>query len=115
MASIGIYLGLNDTCIGVWKNGKVEIIENSGGERTTPAMVLFTESEILIGESAKAQIVRNPSNTIYGIRKLIGRKFNDIVVQNFMKTIPYKIEKDKNSDRPKIIVEYLGEKQSFLP
>ena len=113
--SIGIYLGLNDACVGVWKNNKVVIIENDDGVRTTPATVSFTESELLIGQSAKNQIDENPSNTIYGIRKIIGRNFNDIVVQNFMKTIPYKIEKDENSDRPKIIVEYLGEKQSFLP
>ncbi len=115
MASIGIYLGINDTCVGVWEHKKVEIIPNGLGYRTTPAMVSFTERERLIGTAAKNHQVENPSNTIYGIRKIIGRKFNDIVVQNFMKTIPYKIEKDKNSDRPMIIVQYKGEKKSYYP
>jgi L1 cell adhesion molecule like protein len=112
--AVGIDLGTTYSCVGTWKNNQVEIISNDQGNRTTPSYVAFTETERLIGDSAKNQASRNPENTIFDAKRLIGRKFNDPVVQSDMKLWPFKIVK-KDGDRPAIQVEYKGETKEFFP
>ena len=95
MVAIGIDLGTTSSCVGIWQNDRVEIISNDQGNRTTPSYVSFNDKERLIGDSAKNQESMNPKNTLYDAKRLIGRKFNDAVVQNDMETWPFKvIEKD---------------------
>ena len=117
---VGIYLGPNDSSIAVWWNWKAEIIPNDNSSkdsagRTTPSVVSFTKNERLVGEGAKNNIIKNPKNTIYGIREIIGKKFDEPEVQNFIKKVPFKIEKDSKTNKPKIIVEFRNEIKSYYP
>ena len=113
MASIGIDLGTTYSCVGVYKNSKVEIIANEQGNRTTPSYVAFTDTERLIGDSAKNQANNNPTNTICDAKRFIGKKFNDQTVQNDMKLLQFSLNnKDGN---PVFDVEYKGEKKQFRP
>ena len=112
---VGIYLGPNDSSIAIWKNNKVNIISNESGERTTPSVVSFTKNERLVGIPAENNKIINPKNTIYGIREIIGKKYDDPDVQKFIYKVPFKIEKDSKKDKPKIIVEYRGETKSYYP
>ena len=112
--SIGIDLGTTFSCIGVWQNGKVEIIPNEMGERTTPSYVSFSGEERYIGEGAKALVVKNPENTIFDSKRLIGRTFSDPIVQNDMKTWPFALKKDYKN-RPKIVVKFQNKTQEFFP
>ncbi len=112
--AIGIDLGTTYSCAGVWRNGKVEIIPNLLGKRTTPSIVSFSNNKILIGNQAKSQTTRNHENTIYEIKRLIGRKFSDKTVEEDMKLWPFIIEKDENNN-PQIIVNYKGEKRKYYP
>ncbi|MEY2341012.1 molecular chaperone DnaK [Acidithiobacillus sp. IBUN Pt1247-S3] len=96
---IGIDLGTTNSCVAVMEGDKVKVIENSEGKRTTPSIIAFSEDgEVLVGESAKRQAVTNPENTIYEVKRLIGRKFDDAEVQKDMKHVPYKIVKSDNGD-----------------
>lgn len=113
--AIGIDLGTTYSCVGVWLNGKVEIIPNDMGERTTPSYVAFTETERLVGDAAKNQITRNPNNTVFDAKRLIGRKFNDPTVQEDIKLWPFKVVKEENGDRPQIVVTFQGQAKKFFP
>eukprot|EP00386_Alphamonas_edax_P013703 GDKI01042274.1.p1 GENE.GDKI01042274.1~~GDKI01042274.1.p1 ORF type:complete len:640 (-),score=317.73 GDKI01042274.1:580-2454(-) len=113
-SAIGIDLGTTYSCVGVWKNDNVEIIANDQGNRTTPSYVAFTDTERLIGDAAKNQVARNPENTVFDAKRLIGRKFSDPAVQSDMKHWPFKVVKDAN-DKPQIQVQYMGESKIFQP
>ena len=112
--AIGIDLGTTYSCVGVWMNGKVEIIPNDMGERTTPSYVAFTETERLVGDAAKNQITRNPTNTVFDAKRLIGRKYEDREVQDDIKLRPFKVVRDDKSDRPQIVVKFKGEEKKFF-
>lgn len=111
--AIGIDLGTTYSCVGVFQHGKVEIIANDQGNRTTPSYVAFTDTERLIGDAAKNQVALNPSNTVFDAKRLIGRKMDDQVVQADMKHWPFKVVGD--GGKPKIQVEYKGEDKTFYP
>lgn len=143
--AVGIDLGTTYSCVGIFQHGKVEIIANDQGNRTTPSYVAFTDTERLIGDAAKNQVAMNPANTVFGkapkktlkkqnknknnhtnptaradfpnsvpdAKRLIGRKFDDTVVQSDMKHWPFKVVND--SSKPKMEVEYKGEIKSFYP
>jgi len=96
---IGIDLGTTNSCVAVMEGGKPKVIENSEGDRTTPSIVAFTkDNEVVVGQSAKRQAVTNPKNTLYAIKRLIGRKFADDVVQKDIDMVPYRIVKADNGD-----------------
>jgi molecular chaperone DnaK len=96
---IGIDLGTTNSCVAIMEGGKPRVIENSEGDRTTPSIVAFSkDSEVLVGQPAKRQAVTNPQNTLFAIKRLIGRKFEDEVVQRDIKMVPYKIVKADNGD-----------------
>ncbi len=96
---IGIDLGTTNSCVAVMEGGTPKVIENSEGDRTTPSIVAFTkDSEVLVGQSAKRQSVTNPDNTVFAVKRLIGRRFDEDVVQLDIDLMPYKIVKAKNGD-----------------
>ena len=96
---IGIDLGTTNSCVAVMDGGKPKVIENSEGARTTPSIVAFTkEDERLIGQPAKRQAVTNPDNTLFAIKRLIGRRFDDPMTKKDMDLVPYEIVKGKNGD-----------------
>jgi molecular chaperone DnaK len=107
---IGIDLGTTNSCVSVLEGGKPKVIENAEGDRTTPSIIAFTnDDEILVGQSAKRQSVTNPHNTLYAVKRLIGRKFKDEVVQKDIKMVPYKIVAADNGDA---WVEVKGDKKA---
>jgi len=110
--AVGIDLGTTYSCVGVWVNDRVEIIANDQGNRTTPSYVAFTDTERLIGDAAKNQVARNPTNTIFDAKRLIGRKFDDPVVQKDMKLWPFKVEAGPDG-KPLIVVKFKGETKKF--
>ena len=111
---IGIDLGTTYSCVAVWQNDRVEVIANDQGNRTTPSVVAFTETERLVGDPAKNQAAMNPENTVFDAKRLIGRKFSDPTVQENMKHWPFKVV-TKGDDKPYIQVTYQGEKKLFTP
>lgn len=107
---IGIDLGTTNSCVSVLEGGKPKVIENAEGDRTTPSIIAFTnDDEILVGQSAKRQAVTNPHNTLFAVKRLIGRKFKDDVVQKDIKMVPYKIVSADNGDA---WVEVKGDKKA---
>jgi len=111
--AIGIDLGTTYSCVGVFQHGKVEIIANDQGNRTTPSYVAFTDTERLIGDAAKNQVAMNPTNTVFDAKRLIGRKFDDPTVTSDRKHWPFEIVNEGN--KPKISVEYKSEQKTFNP
>lgn len=110
---IGIDLGTTYSCVGVYKNGKVEIIPNETGSQITPSVVGFGDEERLVGSGAKNQATVNPEGTVYDVKRLIGRKYNDSSVQSDAKYLPYKLV---NKDgKPYISVNFKGEKKTYSP
>ncbi|XVF83644.1 hypothetical protein PTKIN_Ptkin16aG0506400 [Pterospermum kingtungense] len=110
--TIGIDLGTTYSCVGVWQYNSVEIIPNNQGNRTTPSFVAFTDTERLIGDAAKYQVARNPINTVFDAKRLIGRRFSDPSVQDDLKRWPFKVIAGAG-DKPMIVVNYKGEEKQF--
>ncbi|XP_071446551.1 heat shock 70 kDa protein cognate 4 [Hetaerina americana] len=111
--AVGIDLGTTYSCVGVFQHGKVEIIANDQGNRTTPSYVAFTDTERLIGDAAKNQVAMNPNNTVFDAKRLIGRRFEDASVQSDMKHWPFTVVSD--GGKPKIQIQYKGETKTFFP
>ncbi|KAK9927437.1 hypothetical protein M0R45_024620 [Rubus argutus] len=109
--AIGIDLGTTYSCVGVWQHGRVEIIANDQGNRTTPSYVAFTNNGRLIGDAAKNQVSMNPINTVFDAKRLIGRKFSDASVRNDMKLWPFKVR--GVGDKPMIMVNYNNVEKKF--
>jgi len=112
--AVGIDLGTTYSCVGVYQHGKVEIIANEQGNRTTPSYVGFTDTERLIGDSAKQQVAMNPTNSVFDAKRLIGRDFADPAVQSDSKLWPFRVDADDRG-KPRITVEYMGEEKHFKP
>jgi heat shock protein 5 len=110
---IGIDLGTTYSCVGVYKDGRVEILANDQGNRITPSYVAFTEEERLVGDGAKTQASLNPENTVYDVKRLIGRKYSDKEVQSDKKLLPFSIT--SKGTKPMIEVTLKGEKKTFSP
>jgi len=111
--AVGIDLGTTYSCVGVFQHGKVEIIANDQGNRTTPSYVAFNDTERLIGDAAKNQVALNPTNTVFDAKRLIGRKYGDSSVSSDMKHWPFAVVSDNG--KPKVRVEYKGEDKTFSP
>jgi len=111
--AIGIDLGTTYSCVGVYQNGKVEIISNDQGERTTPSFVSFSETERLIGVAAKNSLTSNPTNTVYDAKRMIGREFSDSKLQEDMKHFSFNVVNKQN--KPKISVTFKNEQKEFTP
>jgi L1 cell adhesion molecule like protein len=111
--AIGIDLGTTYSCVGVFQHGKVEIIANDQGNRTTPSYVAFTDSERLIGDAAKNQVAMNPGNTVFDAKRLIGRKYDDMTVQQDKKHWSFNVVNEDS--KPKIEVEHKCERKTFTP
>merc|ERR1711979_73432 len=112
-SAIGIDLGTTYSCVGIFQHGKVEIIANDQGNRTTPSYAAFNDSERLIGDAAKNQVAMNPSNTVFDAKRLIGRKFDDSAVQSDKKHWSFDVVSE--GGKPKIQIEYKGEQKTFYP
>ncbi|KAJ0442309.1 putative Heat shock protein 70 family [Helianthus annuus] len=110
--AIGIDLGTTYSCVAVWRDDRVEIITNEYGNRTTPSCVAFTDAERLIGDGAINQITFNPNNTVYDAKRLIGRRFSEIMMQDDLKLWPFKVIQGTN-DMPKVVVNYKGQEKQF--
>ena len=112
--AIGIDLGTTYSCVGVWQNDRVEIIANDQGNRTTPSYVSYTDEERLVGDAAKGVAASNPANTVFDAKRLMGRRFNDSLVQSDMKHWPFKVLEGA-AEKPVIQVQYKGETKRFQP
>ncbi|KAH7342827.1 putative heat shock 70 kDa protein 2 [Rhexocercosporidium sp. MPI-PUGE-AT-0058] len=111
--AIGIDLGTTYSCVGIFRDDRIEIIANDQGNRTTPSFVAFTDTERLIGDAAKNQVAMNPVNTVFDAKRLIGRKFADPEVQADMKHFPFTVL--DRAGKPVVEVEFKGEKKQFTP
>lgn len=110
---IGIDLGTGYSCVAVWLNGRIEVIANDQGNRITPSCVAFTDTERLVGDAAKNQAAMNPTNTVYEVKRLIGRRFDEKIVQDDIKLWPFKVVEKNN--KPLIEVQFKGETKQFYP
>ncbi|XP_026377849.1 heat shock cognate 70 kDa protein 2-like [Papaver somniferum] len=110
-AATGIDLGTTYSCVGVWQHDRVEIIANDQGNRKTPSYIAFTENELLIGDAAKNQVSMNPINTVFDVKRLIGRKISDSTLQSDMKVWPFKVI--GKGEKPMIQVNYNGKPKQF--
>mmetsp|Transcript_111036 Transcript_111036/g.247950 ORF Transcript_111036/g.247950 Transcript_111036/m.247950 type:complete len:687 (-) Transcript_111036:170-2230(-) len=114
--AVGIDLGTTYSCVGIYRDGEVQIIANDQGNRTTPSYVAWTDEERLLGDSAKNQVASNPTNTVFDAKRLIGRRWDDPIVQADIKLWPFKVVSDGSSDdKPLIEVYYQGVKKQFHP
>ena len=113
--SIAVDLGTTYSCVATWLNGRVEVIANDQGNRTTPSYVSFTDTERLVGDGAKNNAAANPLNTIFDAKRLIGRTFKDPIVQADMKHWPFTVLEDKENGKPLIQVTYKDELKTFRP
>lgn len=114
--AVGIDLGTTYSCVGVYKDGEVQIIANDQGNRTTPSYVAWSEQERLLGDAAKNQVASNPSNTVFDAKRLIGRRFDDPVLQADLRLWPFKVVSDgSKDDKPLIEVFYQGVTKQFHP
>jgi heat shock protein 1/8 len=111
--AIGIDLGTTYSCVGIYRHGQVEIIANDQGNRTTPSYVAFTDTERLIGDAAKNQVATNPTNSVFDVKRLIGRHFTDPTVQSDIKMWPFKVININN--KPLIQVQFQNESRTFTP
>lgn len=112
--AIGIDLGTTYSCVGIYKNGNVEIIANDNGNRTTPSYVSFTDEEKYVGEMAKKMSGQNPKNTVYDVKRLMGKKYKDESVKADLEHFSFDVEEDSNG-KPLVCVEYLGDTKKFHP
>ena len=112
---LGIDLGTTFCCVGTWRNGKVEIIVNEEGGRTTPSVVSFKKYQIVLGKNAKNLMITNSKNTIYDSKRLIGRRFEDSTIQEDMKNWDFKIEKDYESGKPEYVVDFNNKEIRYYP
>lgn len=114
MAAIGIDLGTTYSCVAVWQNDRVEVIANDQGNRTTPSYVTFTEEERLVGDAAKAMAASNPNNTVFDAKRLIGRSYNDPLVQADKAHWPFTVVPGVGG-KPIIEVTHKGERKQYMP
>lgn len=114
MVAIGLDLGTTYSCIGIYRDERVEIVANEQGNRTTPSYVAFNETERLVGDGAKNQAGMNPTNTLYDVKRLMGRRFNDPEVQKALTHLSYKVQ-DDGKNRPQIVVQFQGEEKKLYP
>ncbi|XP_044011437.1 heat shock 70 kDa protein-like [Aphidius gifuensis] len=114
MAAIGIDLGTTYSCVAMWQGGQVHIIPDDQGNRTIPSYVSFKGNNCLVGDVAKKQVVVNPCNTVFDAKRLIGRKFNELQVQEDIKHWPFQVA-DGADGKPKIVVQYFNELREFYP
>ena len=111
---IGIDLGTTNSCVAVLEGGKPRVIENAEGDRTTPSIIAYTDDETLVGQPAKRQSVTNPDNTLFAVKRLIGRKFDSPEVQADLKHWPFSVKADRDG-KPIIEVTFKGEQKEFKP
>ena len=115
-AAVGIDLGTTYSCVGVYTDENVQILQNIQGHRTTPSYVAFDRNQRLVGDAAYLQANRNAPNTIFDAKRLIGRKFDDPEVQRDMQTWPFMVTQAEGEDKkPMINVKYNGEMKQFYP
>lgn len=112
--AIGIDLGTTNSCVGIWRNDRVDIIPNDAGNRTTPSYVAFTDADRLVGDAAKNQVALNPANTVFDAKRLIGKKWSDPLVQADMKHWPFQVTAGSEGN-PRIAVQHRGESREFAP
>ena len=112
---LGIDLGTTYTCAAVMRNNKIEVIPNTLGRSLTPSCVSFMENKILIGNAAKNKEINNLKNTVYCVKRLIGRNYSDKIVQNDVKTFPFEVIKDSKLNKPLIQIEYKNKIENYYP
>ena len=112
---LGIDLGTTFSCVGTIKNGKIEIIPNDSGDRTTPSVVSFKKYEILVGKAAKNLLIENPKNTVYDSKRLIGRRFNDNIVHKNLKYWDFNVDKDPKSEKAEYVFKINNKEKRYYP